>query len=287
MVSTESTIEQPSTSNTDRQRLLILLDRQEVIDELGKYGISKVEAVARINSLSDEEVTALVAEIDRLPAGGYGQGLGGGVVIGMALLIYFLAVFSKGFLCIFFGFTGLSDTLAEECGLSYIFRLPWKERSGAQCYSRCNSIAYECINYDSKSVEEDCDPGMESCADYAQKKIEKSESQCKDEKQACIQQCEVEEEKEEVLREMLRKEEADCDPGMESCIFGGGGSDYHNQTTIQKETTEELDIQVCRFDCDASENVCLDSISEDEDVPKAKLQCWKLRNICSQQCESN
>ena len=209
MIPTESAIEQPSQVETDRQRILDLLNREEVVIELEKYGISKEEAAVRINSLTDEEVAALTTEIDRLPAGGYLEVF----VVAIVVLVYTTTVLFKGFLCIFFGFTGLSDTLAEECGLSYIFRLPWKERSGAQCYSRCNSIAYECINYDSKSVEEDCDPGMESCADYSQKKTEKSESQCEEEQQACIQQCEVEEEKEEVLR----KEEADCDPGMESC----------------------------------------------------------------------
>jgi len=50
MVPTESILEQPSQDATDRQRILDLLDREEVVDELGKYGISNVEAVARINS---------------------------------------------------------------------------------------------------------------------------------------------------------------------------------------------------------------------------------------------
>lgn len=70
MVPTESSIEQPSTSNTDRQRILDLLDRQEVIDELEKYGVSKVETLARINSLTDEEVTQIAGKLDELPAGG-------------------------------------------------------------------------------------------------------------------------------------------------------------------------------------------------------------------------
>ena len=73
MIPTESSIEQSSTSNTDRQRLINLLDRQEVIGELEKYGISKVEAVSRINSLTDEEVTDIAGRLDELPDGGFGN----------------------------------------------------------------------------------------------------------------------------------------------------------------------------------------------------------------------
>jgi len=67
MVPTESTIEQPSQDEADRQRILDLLNRKEVINELEKYGITKVEAVARINSLTNEEITSLNNQIDQLP----------------------------------------------------------------------------------------------------------------------------------------------------------------------------------------------------------------------------
>jgi len=71
MIPTESTIEQLSLDKTDRQRILDLMDRQEVVDELEKYGISKVEATTRINSLSDEEVIEIAGKLDELPAGGF------------------------------------------------------------------------------------------------------------------------------------------------------------------------------------------------------------------------
>ena len=70
MIPTESAAQSQEQINTDRQRILDLLDRQEVIDELEKYGISKVEAVARINSLTDEEVTEIAGKLDELPEGG-------------------------------------------------------------------------------------------------------------------------------------------------------------------------------------------------------------------------
>ncbi len=71
MVPTESTIEQPSQDETDRQRILDLLDRQEVVNELEKYGITKVEATSRINSLTDEEVTEIAGKLDELPTAGF------------------------------------------------------------------------------------------------------------------------------------------------------------------------------------------------------------------------
>jgi len=66
MLPTESAVQ----TQTDRQRILDLMDRREVVDELEKYGISKMEAVARINSFTDGEVTVIAGKLDALPAGG-------------------------------------------------------------------------------------------------------------------------------------------------------------------------------------------------------------------------
>jgi hypothetical protein len=46
MVPTESAIEQPSQDETDRQRILDLLNHQEVMDELEQYGISKIDSLS-------------------------------------------------------------------------------------------------------------------------------------------------------------------------------------------------------------------------------------------------
>jgi Family of unknown function (DUF6627) len=89
MVPTESAIR----VQDDRQRLLDLLERQEVIEELEKYGISKVEAVARINSLTDEEVTMIAGKLDELAEGGSYE-LSAGIIVGlgMAFLVFFSMV---------------------------------------------------------------------------------------------------------------------------------------------------------------------------------------------------
>lgn len=54
-----------------------------------KYGISKVEAIARINSLTDEEGTEIAGKLDELPEGG---GLGGEPVSVVAVLALMVVI---------------------------------------------------------------------------------------------------------------------------------------------------------------------------------------------------
>lgn len=57
---------------SDRERIAAVLDREEVRTRLAAYGVDPAEAKARVAALTDEEATRLAAEIDALPAGGYG-----------------------------------------------------------------------------------------------------------------------------------------------------------------------------------------------------------------------
>ena len=59
------------TRRKDGFYILDLMNRREVVDEFEKYGISKMEATARINSLTDEEVTQIAGKLDGLPAAGF------------------------------------------------------------------------------------------------------------------------------------------------------------------------------------------------------------------------
>ena len=59
-----------SQARISRQLLLDLLHRREVVRELTRQGITREEAAARINSLTDEELAALINQANRLPAGG-------------------------------------------------------------------------------------------------------------------------------------------------------------------------------------------------------------------------
>ena len=195
MVSTESATEQPSTSNTDRQRLLDLLNRGEVVGELEKYGISKVEAVARINSLTDEEVTEIAGKLDELPPGGFANALAAAALLALFLALYIPGLLIKTIECIF------SDCEAKG-GASYIFTPFWKDEritispqvKAGFCFDNCNSDYNGCINTDNGE------------------NIQKS--QCEIEYQMCDKQCVVAFDND--LREDTTEEE--CDPGMESCV---------------------------------------------------------------------
>ena len=128
MVPTESATQ----VQDDRQRILDLLNRQEVAGELEKYGISKVEATARINSLTDKELGALANKINRLPAGGAnGSENEWDDFNPMEPVAYVLLIILAVILLYYF--------------ISWAFD------------SDKGSV--------SSPVEEDCDPGMESC-DY-------------------------------------------------------------------------------------------------------------------------
>ena len=105
MVATDPLAQSQTEGQNPRQRLLDLLSREEVRKELEKHGISQVETVARVNSLTDEEVAEVVGRLDQLPNGGFVEVIvflayGGMAALGLAL--YFLGVIYKGFECLFY-----------------------------------------------------------------------------------------------------------------------------------------------------------------------------------------
>jgi hypothetical protein len=83
MVSTGEILKQ-GQSNLDRERLSMLLDRSEVRNYLEAWGVDSKEAQARVDSLTDEEIAEIAAQIDQMPAGGDGLG----ILVGAALLVF-------------------------------------------------------------------------------------------------------------------------------------------------------------------------------------------------------
>jgi len=153
MLPTESAIEQPSTSNTDRQRILDLMDRREVVDEFEKYGISKVEATARINSLTDEEVIQIAGKLDELPEGGFGFGPSG-----CHRVIVNGKVVSESPGCDDGPDAGVVLAVIGILILVVIFFI-WLFRNKAEVYSPSSNEG----SASEPVVEEVCDPGFESC----------------------------------------------------------------------------------------------------------------------------
>lgn len=85
MVGTAQILDQKH-QDQDRERLRSFLNRGEVCEQLEAWGVDKEMAMARLDSLTDEEVAELVSRLDELPAGGSAVG----VVIGAAVLIFLI-----------------------------------------------------------------------------------------------------------------------------------------------------------------------------------------------------
>jgi len=69
MVGTEAVLGHAEMQSA-REKVRVFLDRRDVQDVLTSQGIDPAEARARVDSLSDAEVQAIVDRIDGLPAGG-------------------------------------------------------------------------------------------------------------------------------------------------------------------------------------------------------------------------
>ena len=65
-------IETPAQAQqqTQRERVLQLVERPEVAKQLEKMGISADQAKDRVAAMSDEEVAMVAGKLDSLPAGG-------------------------------------------------------------------------------------------------------------------------------------------------------------------------------------------------------------------------
>jgi len=86
MITTETAVERGIENLSQREKLHALINRKNVQPQLEQYGVSREEALARLNSLTDAEVSQLAAEIDQLP-----EGQGDGLAVAI-LLILFVAV---------------------------------------------------------------------------------------------------------------------------------------------------------------------------------------------------
>lgn len=83
---------QTTQNQITREGLLNALQNKEAQQQLKNYGITQAEAAARINSLTDEEISELAEQVDQLRAGGsspigYHDGF-----LGMLLLIPFIGL---------------------------------------------------------------------------------------------------------------------------------------------------------------------------------------------------
>ena len=88
MVPTEATLDKIIAQDA-RNHLKTLISRNDIKDALISQGIDPVEAKARIDSLSDSEVTEVIGKIEQLPAGrgAFGALIGAALIIFLVLLL--------------------------------------------------------------------------------------------------------------------------------------------------------------------------------------------------------
>jgi hypothetical protein len=67
----------------DRARINAFIDREDVLAQLQKQGVTAGEAKARVNALTDDEAHKIAGKLDQLPAGGDVLG-----IIGVLLFIF-------------------------------------------------------------------------------------------------------------------------------------------------------------------------------------------------------
>jgi hypothetical protein len=68
MVTTDQLVEQRAAAG-DRERLAAILLRDDVRQQMEALGVSRDEAIARLASLSDQEIQQIAGRIDEMPAG--------------------------------------------------------------------------------------------------------------------------------------------------------------------------------------------------------------------------
>jgi cytochrome c553 len=83
MVSTDEILKQ-NQQNLDRERLDMFLDRSDVRKQLEAWGVNGEEAKAWVDSLTDQEIVEIAAQIDQMPAGGSALG----TLVGAALIAF-------------------------------------------------------------------------------------------------------------------------------------------------------------------------------------------------------
>lgn len=88
LVSTEEVLA-AGEGAADRARVLALLDRAEVREQIAALGVDPNEAAARVAALSDAQVREIAGQLDQLPAGqsAVGAVVGAIVIIFLVLLV--------------------------------------------------------------------------------------------------------------------------------------------------------------------------------------------------------
>jgi hypothetical protein len=92
MITTESVIHPDSDPLFDRARVRAFLERTDMMIQMQSYGLSHVEALSRVESLTDREIALIADKMDQIPQVAAGYELDGSVlsIIGLAIYTIFM-----------------------------------------------------------------------------------------------------------------------------------------------------------------------------------------------------
>jgi hypothetical protein len=71
-----------------RQKVKLFMERQDVVQQIQAWGVNPDEAQARVDTMTDAEISLLAAKIDQLPAGGDALGF----ILAVAVIIFVVLI---------------------------------------------------------------------------------------------------------------------------------------------------------------------------------------------------
>jgi hypothetical protein len=72
-----------------RQKVKLFMERQDVVQQMQTWGVNPEEAQARVDTMTDEEISLLAAKIDQLPSAG-SDALG--FILAVAVIIFVVLI---------------------------------------------------------------------------------------------------------------------------------------------------------------------------------------------------
>ena len=94
MVNTEDVINRDSKADFDRARIRAFMSRKDVIGQLQLQGIDSEEALARVDSLTDQEIAQIGDKLDELSAQAGGDAAAAFWAMGGNYLFYAALIFA-------------------------------------------------------------------------------------------------------------------------------------------------------------------------------------------------
>jgi hypothetical protein len=79
---------QAQSNDLARQKVKSFMERQDVARQIQAWGVNPDEALARVDTMTDAEISLLASRIDQLPAGGDALG----VILAVSVIIFVVLI---------------------------------------------------------------------------------------------------------------------------------------------------------------------------------------------------